>query len=202
VNRPLILPEELHRNAPEVHARGPENTGSILIDLVAESLGLRDLGASDVLDVGCGVRFTQAIVNRGQVTTADLEILHQKMARSIIHNGGQLAAVYACPHRPDECCYCRKPEPGLLLAAADHLGGGLGDAILVGDHLTDLEAARRAGCRSILVSSGRHYSTNGEVLPDNCLGIVPDLLAAARHMTGPGLIRGSWQMIGPGDDTC
>jgi SAM-dependent methyltransferase len=65
VKRPLVIPEELHRNAPEVHAVGPENTGSILIDLVVESLGLGDLGASDVLDVGCGVRFTQAILNRG-----------------------------------------------------------------------------------------------------------------------------------------
>jgi SAM-dependent methyltransferase len=65
VKRPVVIPEELHRNAPEVHASGPENTGAILIDLVAESLGLHDLGASDVLDVGCGVRFTQAVLNRG-----------------------------------------------------------------------------------------------------------------------------------------
>ncbi|HLZ09897.1 MAG TPA: HAD family hydrolase, partial [Chloroflexota bacterium] len=92
----------------------------------------------------------QAIVNRGKITSVDLENLHQKMAQSIFQNGGKLAAVYACPHRPEENCVCRKPEPGLLLAAADRLGGGLDEAILVGDHLTDLEAARRAGCRSIL----------------------------------------------------
>jgi len=65
VKLPLVVPEELHRNAPDVHAKGPENTGSILMNLVAERLDLQDLGESDVLDVGCGVRFTQAILNRG-----------------------------------------------------------------------------------------------------------------------------------------
>jgi SAM-dependent methyltransferase len=60
----LTIPEELHRNAPDVHAQGPENTGSTLIQLVVQRLGLKDLSQSDVLDVGCGVRFTQAIINR------------------------------------------------------------------------------------------------------------------------------------------
>jgi SAM-dependent methyltransferase len=64
VKRPLIIPDELHRNHPDVHASGPENTGSILMNLVVERLGLKDLSESDVLDVGCGVRFTQAIINR------------------------------------------------------------------------------------------------------------------------------------------
>lgn len=64
VKRPLTIPNELHRNHSDVHASGPENTGSILIDLVVKCLGLRDLSDSDVLDVGCGVRFTQAIINR------------------------------------------------------------------------------------------------------------------------------------------
>jgi hypothetical protein len=43
MKRPLIVPDELHRNAPDVHASGPENTGSILINLVVERLGLKDL---------------------------------------------------------------------------------------------------------------------------------------------------------------
>jgi SAM-dependent methyltransferase len=64
VRRPLIIPDELHRNAPDVHASGPENTGTILMNLVVERLGLKDLSEIDVLDVGCGVRFTQAIINR------------------------------------------------------------------------------------------------------------------------------------------
>ncbi|HSS78175.1 MAG TPA: class I SAM-dependent methyltransferase [Thermoanaerobaculia bacterium] len=64
MKRPLIIPDELHRNHPDVHASGPENTGAILMKLVVERLDLQDLSESDVLDVGCGVRFTQAIINR------------------------------------------------------------------------------------------------------------------------------------------
>jgi SAM-dependent methyltransferase len=64
MKRLLTVPDELNRNAPEIHARGPENTGTVLLQLVIERLGLNDLSESDVLDVGCGVRFTQAIINR------------------------------------------------------------------------------------------------------------------------------------------
>lgn len=64
MRRPLVVPEALHRNAPDVHASGPEHTGSVLIDLAVRCVGLRDLSDSDVLDVGCGVRFTQTLINR------------------------------------------------------------------------------------------------------------------------------------------
>ena len=64
LKRPLLVPDELHRNHPKVHARGPEHTGSVLMELVVERLGLKDLSDVDVLDVGCGVRFTQALINR------------------------------------------------------------------------------------------------------------------------------------------
>lgn len=56
-------PDELQRNHPDIHALGAERTGSALLRLAAERLGLADLGGSDVLDVGCGVRFTQALIN-------------------------------------------------------------------------------------------------------------------------------------------
>jgi SAM-dependent methyltransferase len=60
----LIVPDELNRNAADVHVHGPENTGATLIGLVLQHLGLSDLSQCDVLDVGCGVRFAQAIINR------------------------------------------------------------------------------------------------------------------------------------------
>jgi D-glycero-D-manno-heptose 1,7-bisphosphate phosphatase len=126
----------------------------------------------------------QAVVNRGEVSAFELEQLHARMAEVIRVHGGQLSAVYACPHRPDEACACRKPEPGLLLAAAADLAGRLDRSFIVGDHLTDLEAAKRAGCKSILVLSGRHQLSSAQVLPENCVAVVPDLLAAAHHLVG------------------
>lgn len=59
----LVVPKEFNRNAPNIAVVGPEKTGATLINLVIEELGLKDLRDVDVLDVGCGVRFTQAIIN-------------------------------------------------------------------------------------------------------------------------------------------
>lgn len=64
MKRPLVVPEELHRNAPDVHALGPENTGTVLLHYLAERIGVADLSQSDILDVGCGVRFAQTMINR------------------------------------------------------------------------------------------------------------------------------------------
>ena len=60
----LAVPEELQRNAPRVRERGADYTGEVLIRLATQRCGLDSLAESDVLDVGCGVRFTQALINR------------------------------------------------------------------------------------------------------------------------------------------
>jgi SAM-dependent methyltransferase len=61
----LVVPLELNRNASRVTAAGHERTGNMLIDLVLQKLGWPDLSQADVLDVGCGVRFVQTILNLG-----------------------------------------------------------------------------------------------------------------------------------------
>ena len=60
----LEVPPELNRNAQRVVDAGFEETGLLVLANIAEVLGVPDLSALDVLDVGCGVRFTQTIVNR------------------------------------------------------------------------------------------------------------------------------------------
>lgn len=60
----LDIPDSLQRNSAKVAVDGYERTGGILIDVAMERLGLRTLAESDVLDVGCGVRFAQTLVNR------------------------------------------------------------------------------------------------------------------------------------------
>ena len=59
--------------------------------------------------------------------------------------GGRIDAVYACPALPGSGDRCRKPEPGMILAAAADLGIDLGASWMVGDSASDLEAGRRAG---------------------------------------------------------
>ena len=61
----LEVPADLHRNAPRVVAAGYEHTGEVLIRLAASLSGVPDLRNTDVLDVGCGVRHTMSIINRG-----------------------------------------------------------------------------------------------------------------------------------------
>lgn len=56
-------------------------------------------------------------------------------------------AVYCCPHLPAAGCTCRKPQPGLLLQAAQDLGIDLGRSIMLGDRITDVQAGQAAGCR-------------------------------------------------------
>jgi len=60
----LKIPKKLHRNHPNVAAAGYEHTGQILINLAMRRVDLKSLEDVDVLDVGCGVRFTMTIINR------------------------------------------------------------------------------------------------------------------------------------------
>jgi D-glycero-D-manno-heptose 1,7-bisphosphate phosphatase len=123
----------------------------------------------------------QAIVNRGTITRAALDDLHGRLIDAVERHGGRIAAVLACPHRPEERCGCRKPQPGMLFQARDAYGASLNDAVLIGDHATDLEAARRAGCSSILVLSGR-TPAGATDLPPTCVAVLPDLYAAACYL--------------------
>jgi D-glycero-D-manno-heptose 1,7-bisphosphate phosphatase len=67
--------------------------------------------------------------------------------------GIELHAFYYCPHAGEDCS-CRKPLPGLLLQAARDYDIDLSCSWMVGDILNDVEAGRRAGCRTILVDNG------------------------------------------------
>jgi D-glycero-D-manno-heptose 1,7-bisphosphate phosphatase len=97
----------------------------------------------------------QAIVNRQIVPVDVLEDMHQRMLRVIEAHGGQVVDIEYCPHRPDERCRCRKPRPGMILDLAAKHRLDLGEAVVIGDFLTDIEAGMAAGCRTILVLTGR-----------------------------------------------
>ena len=113
----------------------------------------------------------------------DLTALHETMLRVIEARGGRVTSVFACPHRQDEGCGCRKPEPGMLLEAGTRHGVTMSEAVMIGDNLTDLEAARRAGCSSILVLTGRSVALPQGDRPDGCLAVLPTLLDAAHFLT-------------------
>lgn len=97
----------------------------------------------------------QSIIGRGLVSQSVVDEIHQRMMAEIDAAGGRIDAVFYCPHRPDEGCGCRKPQPGLLLHAARELAIDLTRSFLIGDAESDVRAAQAAGCLPLLVRTGR-----------------------------------------------
>ena len=117
----------------------------------------------------------QAIINRGLATTDVVDLLNRRMVQELERHGGHVHAVAYCPHRPDEQCGCRKPQPGLLIDLASRYGVDLRRSVIIGDALSDLEAGRAAGCRTLLVLSGRGRDQLAQAL---ALGLGPFEVAA------------------------
>jgi len=97
----------------------------------------------------------QGAVNRGIMTVDDLNDIHTRMLEAITEGGGKITKVYYCPHTSDEKCNCRKPEPGMLLQAAQEYNIDLSKSFMVGDAWTDMAAGREAGTHNILLLTGR-----------------------------------------------
>jgi D-glycero-D-manno-heptose 1,7-bisphosphate phosphatase len=104
----------------------------------------------------------QSAIARGWMDHERLERVHAALAQALAAHGARLDAIAICPHHPDEglppyrrACGCRKPEPGLVLEAAEALGADLARSWVVGDAERDLEAGRRAGARALLVLTGK-----------------------------------------------
>lgn len=99
----------------------------------------------------------QSGVGRGLFDEAGLEAINERMRSQVRQHGGEIERIVYCPHRPDDGCDCRKPRPGMFLQLARELGTSLDNVPAVGDSLRDLQAARAAGARPVLVLTG-----NGE----------------------------------------
>ena len=92
------------------------------------------------------VATNQPDVARGTQERSVVEAINEALRRQV-----ELDAVFTCYPDDGDDCACRKPRPGLLLDAAAELGIDLGASFMVGDREQDVEAGRRAGCRTVLV---------------------------------------------------
>ena len=113
----------------------------------------------------------QACIGRGLVAAETIDEIHQALAALVRGVGGRLDGFFVCPHPPEDSCGCRKPAPGLLLAAGRAHALTLSESYFIGDALTDLQAARATGCRPLLVRSG----LAGPRLPTDLAHEVPDV---------------------------
>lgn len=102
----------------------------------------------------------QPVIARGEVTFSGLHEIHYKMETLLGEQGAYVDAVYFCPHHPDRGfpgevpelkirCDCRKPQPGMLLAAAKDFNIDLSRSWIVGDGDNDINAGIAAGCKTI-----------------------------------------------------
>lgn len=88
----------------------------------------------------------QSGVGRGRMTLAEVEAVHAELRRQLAAGGVRLDGIYVCPHAPEAGCACRKPRPGLFLAAARAHGLELRRCWAVGDRWRDvLPVALRGG---------------------------------------------------------
>ena len=97
----------------------------------------------------------QAGVGKGIFTKKALEIISANMLGAIRASGGDIEGIYYCIHRPKQNCGCRKPKAGQFRRVARIYRINLKKTFFIGDTIRDVQAARNAGCRSILVLSGR-----------------------------------------------
>jgi histidinol-phosphate phosphatase family protein len=92
-------------------------------------------------------------VARGIMTLVTLEDIHRRLQAALDEKYGlTLLDIFTCTHNRDDGCDCRKPKPGMLLAAAKKHSIDLSQSWMIGDSPKDAEAGRAAGCHTILVN--------------------------------------------------
>lgn len=97
------------------------------------------------------VATNQRGIARQRVNAEDLDCIHSDLLRTFCDAGATITQIYVCPH--EDGCRCRKPEPGMLLRAAREHALDLRESWIVGDSVSDVEAGKRAGCRTIRIKA-------------------------------------------------
>jgi D-glycero-D-manno-heptose 1,7-bisphosphate phosphatase len=95
----------------------------------------------------------------GLYTEADLHALHTHLRAALAAQGAMLDDIFYCPHAED-ACDCRKPRPGLILAAQRKWDVDLAASLLIGDSSRDRQLAERCGIPFALVRDGRVIETS------------------------------------------
>jgi D-glycero-D-manno-heptose 1,7-bisphosphate phosphatase len=97
----------------------------------------------------------QSVIARGMATISEVEEINQYILDLLLSKGAKIDAVYFCPHHPDFTgkCDCRKPEIGLFRQAEKDFKISMKASYMIGDKPIDIEAGKKAGCKTILVNN-------------------------------------------------
>ncbi|UCE63787.1 MAG: D-glycero-beta-D-manno-heptose 1,7-bisphosphate 7-phosphatase [Nitrospirota bacterium] len=109
----------------------------------------------------------QSGIARGLMTEDDLHMIHRKLERELVKEGGCLDGIFFCSHHPDDACQCRKPKPGLILRAAKELDLNLSRSYYVGDKVIDMQLANAVGSKAVLVMTSEYSQEAVQAMENN-----------------------------------
>ena len=163
-----------------------DRDGTLVVDVpyngdpgrVVEMPGAREaLRRLRAAGVSTAVVSNQSGVARGKIRVEQVEAVNRRVEELL----GPLGPWMVCVHGPWEGCGCRKPAPGLIKAAAGALGVDPGDCVVIGDIGADVEAARAAGARAVLVPTAKTRAEEVAAAPV----VASDLVVAVELLLGP-----------------
>jgi D-glycero-D-manno-heptose 1,7-bisphosphate phosphatase len=141
-----------------------------LLPKVAEAI--RMLNENDYLVV---VVTNQSGPARGYFPIELVHEVNRHMQRLLKNEGANVDAVYFCPHLPEDGCNCRKPKTGMIEMACRDMEIDLSRSYVVGDMCDDIELAKNAGIKGIMVKTGYGLGEIEYRLPKK--NIKPDYIA-------------------------
>ena len=162
-----------------------DRDGTLVVDVpyngdpgrVVAMPGAREaVGRLQAAGVATAVVSNQSGVARGRIRAEQVEAVNRRVEELL----GPLGPWLVCLHGPGDGCGCRKPAPGLIKAAAAELGVDPADCVVIGDIGADVEAARAAGARAVLVPTAVTRDEEVAAAPV----VAPDLVAAVELLLG------------------
>jgi D-glycero-D-manno-heptose 1,7-bisphosphate phosphatase len=124
-----------------------------------------------------GVVTNQRGVALGRMSMDDVDAVHARLRHLLSLEDAFVDAIYVCPHEVSTCD-CRKPRPGMLLQARDETPGmDFAEAAIMGDSLSDIEAGRQLGLRTVLIAAD---GARGHLAGAAADRVVADTLQGAR----------------------
>jgi len=132
----------------------------------------------------------QSGIARGLFNIVTLNAIHQKLHAAVRMVGGEIDAIFFCPHAADDNCDCRKPKPGMLQEIAERFEVSLKGVPTIGDSLRDLQAGFVVGCTPYLVLTGKGEKTHakgglppGTTVYPNLAAVVDQLLKSTASVS-------------------
>ncbi|TCJ16835.1 HAD-IIIA family hydrolase [Rubrobacter taiwanensis] len=156
-----------------------DRDGTLIVDVPYNGDPARVIpmpGAREALErlrsagVRLGVVTNQSGIGRRLLSREQVAAVNRRVEELL----GPFEAWAVCPHAPEDRCACRKPAPAMILQATEDLGVEPGRCAVVGDIGSDVEAARAAGARAVLVPTGRTRPEEVRAAPE----VAPDLRSA------------------------